>query len=214
MLNSNNQIIARAIASAYCSQDQLCQNSVFTRLNTYFDDNNFASFLSTLQNRAYLIGNFINKGEAMPGVVKIEFKYFDVITGISGSAFKNIPMILFSQNRYDRILAMFVDSLIFVKQNSDNSTLFINPDYGYEIAYTTDPVNPGTGGNGTGGGGEDETRNGGNSTGGGKIIVPSTEQPGQYNTIPVPSVTTGFNYNDLIIPGAIVLGLYFLMSKK
>jgi len=60
MLNANNKIIAKAISKAYCSDDLLCNQSVFNRLNNYFDDTNFVNFLTTLRSRAYLIGGFQN----------------------------------------------------------------------------------------------------------------------------------------------------------
>lgn len=205
MLNANNQIIAQTIASAYCSNDDTCRASVFNRLNNYFDNENFSQFIATLPNRAYLIGNFINKGEQF-NIVTIEFKYFDVITGVSGSATKRVPMSLFTDNRFDLILKIFVDSLIYVKKNSDNSILFINPDYGYNIAYTTNPTSGGNGG-GTGGGNNGDER-------GGTLIVPSNQAPNEYQALNVPQVSSGFDFSSFIIPGAIFFGLYFFMNKK
>lgn len=209
MLNSNNQVIARAIANAYCNSNETCKSSVYNRLNTYFDDANFFNFLATLPNRAYLVGNFINLDENH-GMVYIQFKYFDVVKGDAGEAKKNVPMILFTQDNMQAVLSIFLPGLIFVKKNSDNSILFINPNYGYNIAYTTDPT---SGGGGSG----DETRGGsnsGNESGGGKIIVPSNDMPGSNTVYQVPAASSGFDFNSLLIPGAILAGLYFLMNKK
>ena len=211
MLNSNNQIIARAIANAYCNSNETCKNSVYNRLTSYFDDANFFNFLATLPNRAYLIGSFVNEGETAGGLVKINFKYFDIIKGDAGEVRKIIPMLLFTQKNFQAILSIFLPGLIWVKQNADNSTMFINPNYGYNIAYTTDPTSGGGSGSGSG------NENGGSNSGGnegGKIIVPSNDMPGSNTVYQVPAASSGFDLTSLLIPGAILAGLYFITMKK
>jgi len=196
MLNANNQIIARSIGAAYCNANLVCQDSLFNRLNTFFDDNSFLSFLATLQSRAYLIGGFENLGSLPGELVKIKFVYFDVISGAAGSGIKVVPAVLFTQNNFEAILQSFDSSLHFVKKNTDGSIIFFNSSQGYEIAYTTTP---------TPGGGELNT--------GGAIIVPDELTPGGVNVIETPAATSGFNLNDLLIPGAILAGLYLVMKK-
>jgi len=210
MLNQNNQIIARAIASAYCNTNETCKNSVYNRLTSYFDDANFFNFLATLPNRAYLIGSFVNEGETAGGLVKINFKYFDIVKGDAGEVRKIIPMLLFTQKNFQAILSLFLPGLIWVKQNSDNSTMFINPNYGYNIAYTTDPIN---GGGSENGGGVYGGANSGDE-GGGKIIVPSNDLNNTSQVYQVPAASSGFDLTSLLIPGAILAGLYFLTMKK
>jgi len=207
MLNASNKNIALAIARAYCDDNTICQDSLFNRLNLFFDDSTFQSFLSTLSSRAYLVGGFQNLGTMPGGAVKIKFVYFDVISGGSGSGIKIVPAILFEQNRFDEILKGFDQNLFFVKQNSDNSTLFYNASQGYNIAYTTDPTSGGeTGGGNPGDGG---------TTGGGGIIIKTPvnylDPPAQT---PVENVFKGFDYQSLLIPGTVLVGLYFLMNSK
>ena len=203
MLNANNKIVAKSIASAYCKADTLCSSSVYNRLNNYFDDTVFLEFLSTLRNRAYLVCNFINLGYFPDNLVKINFVYFDVITGKSGSAIKILPTILFTQKRFDVILRAFEPNLLFVKQNSDNSTLFINPTYGYEIAYTTTPTYD-----------ETDTSTITNKTTGGKIIVANTSGSGTQEVIKTAVATDSFDYQSLLLPAGLAIAAYFLLVKN
>jgi hypothetical protein len=200
MLNTNNKAIARAIGAAYCGTNTVCAESLFNRLNTYFDDETFISFLSTLQSRAYLVGGFQNLGYLPGGLVKIKFVYFDIISGANGEGLKILPNAFFVENNIDKIIKVFDASLFFVKQNSDNSTLFYNSSQGYNIAYIQTPSSGGNTGN-TG------------NTGTGNIVVPDLTTPGNVNAIQTPIASSGFDYQSLIIPGAVLAGLYLLMKK-
>ena len=217
MLNNENKNIALAIAAVHCPGDAICATSVFNRLNSIFDNNTFNNFISTLRSRAYLTGGFQNLGALPGGFVKIKFIYTDVVNGSSGSGIKIVPGALFEQNNFDAILKLFDRNLFFVKQLSDNSTLFYNASQGYNIAYVVNPTGGGSGGSGGSGGGDGETPGGG--SGGGEIVInPGNGGGGSYlnppASVPVQNVFSGFDYQSLLIPGVIILGLYFFMNRK
>lgn len=212
MLNNLNQSIASQIGSAYCSGEDLCKAAVFNRLNTLFNDSQFESFLSTLQSKAYLTGNFINLGYVQPGnLVNIEFRYMDVIKGTTGTARKTVPLVLFQNQtpeKFNALLKMFVPSLYYVSKYPDGTILFVNPDYGYEIAYTGTPVinNEDPGNNGTTGGDTREPS--------GTIYVPGKEITADPNTQQIINQKmSGFNLSSLVLPGLLLAGFFLLKDK-
>lgn len=214
MLNAFNKNISAQIAAAYCQSDEICREAVKTRLNLLFDDATFNNFLSTLNSKVYHTGNFYNLGYKPGGMVDIDFKYMDVIKGTTGHAVKRVPAALFAPpqdaQKFNALLSLFVPGLQFVKKYEDGTILFINPDFGYDIAYTGTPV-VGGGGSGSGGGRNpnDEKQKPGT------IYNPSSGE--EFKTQVPPSSSSvsigGFDLTSLLIPGAIVLGYYFFVKK-
>lgn len=214
MLNTLNQSIARQIANAYCEEDELCKTSLFGRLNILFTDAIFNQFLSTLQTRAYLTGNFYNEGYSRFNTVKIRFQYMDVIKGTVGYARKLVPLSLFDNQtpaKFNALLKLFVPSLEYVTKYADGTILFFNPDYGYEIAYTGTPV---VGGGSTGGtGGTVSTGDGGTEPAGTIYTPGSSIVPDAPTQEIISKQQNNFNVNSLLLP-AVALAAVFLLKDK
>lgn len=203
MLNASNKIIARAIATAYCNANLVCQDSLFSRLNNFLDDNSFALLLSELTSRRFAVASF-----SLPmSYNRIKNKYYsvfsfmDIINGEASNVPVEIDAAYYNPNNTDwkKTLESVNRPYLRFEKIVGNKILFSSAQHGgYNIAYTT---TPGTGG-GTPGGG----------TPGGEITIkdPETNMPA---SIQVPAVTSSFNLQSLLIPGAILAGLYLVMKK-
>jgi hypothetical protein len=209
MLNNSSKNIALAIARAYCNNDALCQDSLFNRLNENFNDQQFASFVSTLSSRAYAVATISLVQPVVPMKFKILFSYFDVVTGAAGSFPLIVPMSVISSKNYTAILNSARPGLTLNGVISDLKILFSSSDYGYNIAYTTTPT---SGGGGTGGGGN--PGGDGGEVGNGQIIVTPGLTPNSPAVVtPVQNVFSGLDIQSLIIPGMVALAAYMLFKK-
>ena len=206
MLNSINTGIAVAISKAYCSSaDIICKSSLLARLTRTFDDATFNNFISTLSSKAYLTGSLqylsLKTIPVVGWVRTIKFTYRDVITGQQGEVTKVLPMVMIdaltNSNNWHAVLNVFKNNLTFLKKNTDGTILFINNDYGYNIAYTTNP-----------------------NIGGGGIVVTDPEYNPENNTgnnqttIPINKDSQSLNINSYIVPGLLAIGLYFYLGQK
>lgn len=206
MLNSINTGIAVAISKAYCSSaDIICKSSLLARLTRTFDDATFNNFISTLSSKAYLTGSLqylsLKTIPVVGWVRTIKFTYRDVITGQQGEVTKVLPMVMIdaltNSNNWQAVLNVFKNNLTFLKKNTDGTILFINNDYGYNIAYTTNP-----------------------NIGGGGIVVtdpeynPENNTGNNQNTIPINKDSQSLNINSYIVPGLLAIGLYFFLGQK
>jgi len=217
MLNLNNKVIANAIGAAYCGSNLVCSDSLFNRLNTFLDDTTFVSMLSTLTSRRFAVAEFSlpMSFDRIRNKYYSQFSVMDLINGTSSVYPVQIDAAFYNPETTDwkkTLESINRPWLKFEKIVGTKILFSSNQHGGYEIAYVTNP----TGGGGTGGsggtGGTGGGTPGGGEVGGGAIIVPDELAPSGTQIINTPAATS-FNVNDLLIPGAILAGLYLLMKK-
>lgn len=208
MLNESNQLIARAIAAAYCGANLVCNDSLFNRLNTFLDNNSFTSMLSTLTNRRFAVGEFSlpMQFDRIRNKYYSQFSVLDLVNGDSNIYPVQIDGAFYNPGLTDwkKTIESINRPWIKFEKVVGNKILFSSNQHGgYEIAYTTTPA---SGGGGTPGGGEV-------GSGGGAIIHPDETTPGGVNVIETPAATSGFDFQGLLILGVILAGLYLVMKK-
>jgi hypothetical protein len=226
MLNAANKNIALAIASAYCNNNTVCKESLFNRLNQYLNDSSFPNFLSDLPSRKYGVAQFRLPLIKHPYQNVYAGKIFmmDLVDGSSGewpffiSGEKYNPSVTDWKKSIEGIS---IASLRFEYIVGNQIVYSSNEHGGYPISYTTDPTISGgypgggyPGGGDPGGGDPGGGDPGGGDPGGGKIIVENGNPSSPITVQPVMKVFSGFDYQNLLIPGVIILAAYFFIGKK
>ena len=209
--NTANLNLITQVAKLYCLTDVVCQSSIYERLKNFLDDALFSSVLSRLnQGRSYY--QKITRMQIQNNQkATLYFSFTDLITGDFGTGeVRDIPLTKLNDLNY---ICSKVGLIYLGKIQLSDSIYFIvnNPNVpGYGISYN--PNNPPVGGGGQSG--DDDTRGGGNFT----VDPPTNYDINPVNTIqPAQSNASGFlsglNFNDLIIPGGILLAIYLVVKK-
>lgn len=199
LLKTQNKVYANQIASLYCGNNSLCNAGVMARLN-YLTDAIFEGILiPTLNSNRFVLAWITSIVPQGPSIAKVNFSIKDLITGSTDSGYINgVNHLKLGDLHYVwNIIGRTYHGSISTPEGIRQVTLTKGDGIGYNIALTTTPVN---GGSGSGSGGT------------------ATIKPVQHLPLNIPAGgTTGGDISggitgDLLLYGAIGLGLYFLLK--
>jgi len=218
-------VITKAIYKTYCSQiaelfcstqqnSQICRETIYQRLIQSMDDYTFeTSFLPNLSTGRHFVMQIQQLKNDPGGQPKsiMEYKLTDVVTGQVYYTWEDTEGRLPVFSKIPQMLAE--DGFVVVSQNKTfNSVDYKLPRIvwkevfnSYGIVYVPS-IAPG---GGTPGGGSPSP--GGGSPGGGGILP--TPAPVTQTPIGSPVEAGSFDFSSLVLPGAIIVGGYFLLKS-